>query len=71
MKYQIVKSSSGTPEPVNKCEILIKKSSNDENLQTALADLPSDLAPGTVAYTADMTNIFQKDLDGTWAKVGG
>lgn len=71
MQYRIVKSSSGKPESNNKCEVLIKKSNSSEDLQASLASLPPELAPGSMAYTADLTSMFQKDLDGTWAKIGG
>ena len=31
----------------------------------------SQLAPGSVAYTADLTNMWQKNASGQWVKVGG
>lgn len=31
----------------------------------------TQLAPGSIAYTADMANMWQKDGNGSWVKVGG
>ena len=62
--YAIVRSSSGTEETANKCEALIE-SAND------LTNLPEDLAPGSVAYKADMSLMYMKDLDGSWKQIGG
>lgn len=28
------------------------------------------IAPGSIAYTADMNNVYQKKSDGTWAEIG-
>ncbi len=41
------------------------------------ADIPSPpaenskLAEGSIAYTADLTQMWQKDGNGQWVKVGG
>jgi len=64
MAYKIVKSSSGTPESENKCEVLIESSSD-------LANLPADLAPGSMAYTASLSAMYMKAIDGTWTQIGG
>ena len=29
------------------------------------------LLPGSIAYTADLTNMWQKNASGQWVKVGG
>lgn len=34
-------------------------------------DENDQLAEGSVAYTADMLNIYQKNASGQWVKVGG
>ena len=36
-----------------------------------LIDIPSHVAPGSTAYTADMSHIWQKANDGTWTSMGG
>ena len=64
MAYQIVKSSSGTPESENKCEVLIESSSD-------LANLHADLAPGSIAYTASLSPMYMKAINGTWTQIGG
>ena len=62
--YAIVKSSSGVLESANKCEVLLKNTA-------ALSSLPDELAPGSVAYIANLTEMYMKDLDGDWQKIGG
>ena len=64
MAYAIIKSNSGVEEAANKCDALIESASD-------LADLPGDLAPGSLAYTASMSAMYMKDLDGTWKQIGG
>ena len=64
MTFAIVKSSSGTEETANKCEVLIESASD-------LTNLPEDLAPGSVAYTASMSAMYMKAIDGTWTQIGG
>ena len=36
-----------------------------------LETLPDHVAPGSVAYTADLTSMWQKGVDGTWHAIGG
>lgn len=36
-----------------------------------IANLPSIAAPGSTAYTADLTIIYMMDNHGVWKKVGG
>ena len=31
-----------------------------------LANLPGSAAPGSVAYTANLSSVYIKDIDGTW-----
>lgn len=38
--------------------------------QADLASIPSDSAPGSIAYTADMKNMWMKDNDGSWKQIG-
>ena len=64
MAYQIVKSSGGVPENTKKCEVLIESSSD-------LTNLPEDISPGSVAYTASMSAVYMKAIDGTWTQIGG
>ena len=63
MAYEIMKSSTGTAESANKCEVLIESSSD-------LANLPEELAAGSVAYTASMSAMYMKAIDGTWTQIG-
>lgn len=64
MAYKIVKSSSGKEESENKSEVLVDSSSD-------LADLPENLSPGSIAYTATLTSMWMKSLSGTWEPIGG
>jgi len=64
MAYQIVKSAGGVQEASEKCEVLIDSSSD-------LTNLPEELSPGSVAYTADLTSMYMKAINGTWTKIGG
>ena len=34
-----------------------------------LSNLPSTAAPGSIAYTADMSYVAQKDINNTWATI--
>ena len=63
MAYKIVKSTSGVPESADKVEVLIESSSD-------LANLPEELAAGSVAYTASMSAMYMKAIDGTWTQIG-
>ena len=64
MAYKIMKSTSGVVDSAEKCEVMVESSSD-------LSSLPDNLAIGSTAYTADLTSIWIKALDGTWTKVGG
>ena len=64
MAYQIVKSAGGVPESPDKCEVLIESESD-------LANLPQELSPGSVAYTASLNAMYMKAIDGTWTQIGG
>jgi len=63
MAFEIVKSSSGVPEAANRCEVLIDSASD-------LSSLPKELAAGSVAYTASMSAMYMKAIDGTWTQIG-
>ena len=64
MAYRIVKSVGGVPESPGKCEVLIESSSD-------LANLPEEITPGSIAYTASLTLMYMKAIDGTWTQIGG
>ena len=64
MAYVIVKSAKGVQESANKCEVLIESASD-------LNNLPDDLSPGSVAYTASLSLMYMKAIDGTWTQIGG
>lgn len=64
MAYQIIKSAGGVPESSEKCEVMIESSSD-------LANLPENLAPGSVAYTSSLSLMYMKGLDGIWTQIGG
>lgn len=50
-------------DPGNVLTVLIKNSG-------ATASIPEEAAPGSTAYTADMSYIANKDLDGEWKQIG-
>lgn len=66
MAYTIIQTSTrqDTYPIARKQEILVDG-------QSDLAGLPADAAPGSVAYTADMTGMWMKDNAGAWKKIGG
>ncbi len=64
MAYKIIKSNDGVEEDREKCEILIES-------QSDLANVPETAAPGSVAYTADMSAIYMKAINGNWTQIGG
>lgn len=57
--YKIIGSSSGVREDANKVDILLKNAA-------AISQVPEDCAPGSMAFTADMSYVAMKDLDGAW-----
>ena len=63
-EFKIVKSGGGRSEDENRTDVLIKKAS-------VVNSLPDYLAPGSTAFTADMSYIATKDLDGSWKQIGG
>lgn len=63
MAFKIVKSSSGVQEGADKVEVLIESESD-------LINLPDHLATGSVAYTASMSAMYMKAIDGTWTQIG-
>ena len=63
MAYKVLKSNNGRSEDANRAEVLIESSAD-------LANLPENLAPGSVAYTADMSYIAMKAIDGAWKQIG-
>lgn len=60
----ILQKSHYEPGTGNIAEALVDAESD-------LADLPEEYAPGSVAYTADLTSMWQKGPDGNWHKIGG
>ena len=51
-------------EPGNVLTFIIKNSG-------VIAKLPEEAAPGSSAYTATMSYMANKDLDGEWKPIGG
>lgn len=64
--YRIVESRNDNTIETDgmKCSILIQYFED-------LNDLPLDVNPGSIAYTADFKGIYCKDVDGTWITVRG
>lgn len=51
-------------KPGNVLSLLLKSSDK-------VSSLPEEAAPGSTAYTADLSYIAMKDIDGTWKQIGG
>ena len=64
MAYVVVKSNRGVEESLDKTEFLIDSSSDVSNL-------PDNAAPGSMAYTASLSDMYMKSASGTWTKIGG
>ena len=66
MAFNIIKNSLGTAVQADRDlrEILIDSAAD-------LGDIPEDTAPGSVAYTPDMTLMFTKGNNGAWSRIGG
>lgn len=66
MAFDIQSNSLGkeTMTTVKKREILIDGAAD-------LVDIPADTVPGSVPYTADLTEMYMKKIDGTWTRIGG
>ena len=58
MSYTIVKRGEGYESSMNVS--IIMESSSD------VASLPTDVAPGSIAYTADLGTMAIFGLDGSW-----
>lgn len=58
-------------KPGNVLTLLVRKGADTTEQNEIISSLPDDAAPGSQCYTADMTYIANKDLDGTWTKIGG
>lgn len=61
MGYEILKKGDGY-QVSNMCTIMIEGSSD-------VANLPDNVAPGSIAYTADMSLMYMFGLDGTWHEI--
>lgn len=55
---------SSTIVTTNRMEILVDSAAD-------LDSIPVAAAPGSIAYTADLTGMWQKDRAGAWKKIGG
>lgn len=66
MAYEVISSQRGTVTQytTGRREILIDSAADVPNL-------PEDCAPGSLAYTADMSYVVQRDNHGQWVQVGG
>lgn len=64
--YNILKKAKGKDvvSTTGICEVLVD---GEADLET----LPTELMPGSVAYTASMAEMWQKNNAGTWEKIGG
>lgn len=51
-------------KPGNVYSLLVRSSDK-------VSSLPADAAPGSTAYTADLSYMAMKDIDGTWQQIGG
>lgn len=62
--YKIVVSQFGNAVATDamKCEVLVESESD-------LAALPENLATGSMAYTADFSGLWMKNIDGTWKTI--
>lgn len=58
MSYEIVKRGEGYASSMNVS--IIMGSASD------LANLPTDVAPGSIAYTADLGTVAIFGIDGAW-----
>lgn len=66
MAYTIVETSNGRDTyPAPKTRSILVDSESD------LASIPEDTAPGSTAYTADMTQMWMLDNSGVWKRIGG
>ena len=61
MAYAVIKKGDGY-ERSGVCTIMIESASDIQNL-------PGDIAPGSVAYTADMSLMYMFGLDGQWHEI--
>lgn len=64
MAYSIVYSSTGVHAPDRRSEVLIESAAD-------LPTLPAELAPGSIAYTASLAKMWQKDVNGSWVQIAG
>lgn len=64
--HTIVTRSQGSNTIVttNRMEILVDSAAD-------LDSIPAAAAAGSIAYTADLTAMWQKGIDGDWKKIGG
>lgn len=61
MSYTIIQSG-------NRLEANLSKKVFQIDAEADLASLP-ECAPGTIAYTNDMSKIWNKSNDGSWARI--
>ena len=61
MAFEILKKGDGYQRS-NVCTIMIESENDIDNL-------PGDVAPGSIAYTADMSLMAMFGLDGEWHEI--
>lgn len=66
MAFTIVK----TPKKTDTLSVALKREILVDS-EADLSDIPAYAAPGSVAYTADMSSMWMKDNAGDWQKIGG
>lgn len=62
----IIAKAKGTSvsTTANKMEVLVDSGAD-------LKSIPDDAAPGSIAYTADFSGMWQKANNGVWVEIGG
>ena len=61
MSYEILKKGDGYQRS-NVCTFMTESAED-------LDDLPGDIGPGSICYTADMSLMYMYGLDGEWHEV--
>lgn len=57
-------------KPGNVLTFLIKQQANAQAYNDLTSKLPEEAAPGSTAYTATLSYMANKDLDGGWKQIG-
>jgi len=67
MAWKLIESDGDRTDKVFKGEYMLGSAADINSPPTE----NSRLEAGSLAYTADLTNIWQKNASGQWVKVGG